>query len=99
MSDKYPEPIDSSTLLKPIYDDLDDDDRVQSITVGSGHESNDIVFYITPIDDIAEFGIKSDYLGYSSNPRDNSFTEDSIITSPHDSATRNYPSFPVIIFE
>lgn len=94
-----PSALHDSPLLEPLYDDLSDDDRVQSLSIERGHESDDVVFHVTPIDDIAEFGLKSDYFGYPSNPRDDGFTDQSVITSPHDSAARSYPDFPVIIFD
>ena len=99
MSTTYPTALDESPLLEPLYDDLSDDDRVTSLAVKRGHDSDDIVFHVSTIDDVAEYGLKSEYLGYPTNPRDDGFTDQSVITSPHESASRAYPAFPVIIFE
>lgn len=99
MPSTYPSTLDDSPLLEPLYEDLIADDRVTDLSVETGHQSEDVVFYVSPIDDVAEFGLKSEYLGFPTDPNDDDFTVQSVITSPHESATRAYPAFPVIIFE
>jgi hypothetical protein len=98
MSSTTPSALDDASLLKPLYNDLIKDDRVREVTVKRGKESDAVVFHVHTIDDIAEFGVKSDYLGFPNDPADDDFTDDSVVTSPHKSAARSYPEFPVFIF-
>lgn len=98
MSDTHPDPVEQNPLLKPLYDDLRDDFRVSSLSVTT-NDNTDPVFHISTIDDVAEYAVKSEYLGFSSSPQSDEFTEDTVILSPQNPAERDYPSFPVIIFD